>query len=368
MLTRFEVKNYRAFPDSIVWDLTLASSYEFNPESVRDGIIQNGIIYGPNGSGKTSFANALFDIILHLTQNYRPIDYLRGYVYAGKPDNPVEFSYTFVFDGDKLEYSYTKNAKGELLTESLFVNGALSFNKSLNGLEVDSRQFDLVEERRVELGSNANHVSVFNNIVSTFPLQQDHYMMKMKRFVESMLLFWSLDSRGYMGFNPEQTSSLDEFIINKGLIDDFAAFLKEISGQRFSFSVSASSEKLLMCKYENSFVPFRDIISTGTRSLQLVYCWAKQMGKASFVFVDEFDAFYHFKLALAVCRKLFANGRQVFLSSHNTFLMTNDLLRPDCYFILKDGTIKSIASLTNKELRFGHNLEKLYRGGHFEGI
>ena len=42
--------------------------------------------------------------------------------------------------------------------------------------------------------------------------------------------------------------------------------------------------------------------------------------------------------------------------------MTNDLLRPDCNFILNENKIKPLCDCTDKELRFGHNIEKLFRG------
>lgn len=50
----------------------------------------------------------------------------------------------------------------------------------------------------------------------------------------------------------------------------------------------------------------------------------------------------------------------------NTFLMTNDLLRPDCNFVMKDNEVRPICDRTDKDLRLGHNIEKLYRGGAFE--
>jgi hypothetical protein len=53
------------------------------------------------------------------------------------------------------------------------------------------------------------------------------------------------------------------------------------------------------------------------------------------------------------------------MTTHDTFLLTNDLLRPDCFFIIRDNKIDAICNMTEKELRFGHNLEKLYRGGTF---
>ena len=56
---------------------------------------------------------------------------------------------------------------------------------------------------------------------------------------------------------------------------------------------------------------------------------------------------------------------QILLTTHNTALLTNELLRPDCYFICSKDKIVNTHNATEKELREGHNLEKLYRGGTF---
>jgi AAA15 family ATPase/GTPase len=87
--------------------------------------------------------------------------------------------------------------------------------------------------------------------------------------------------------------------------------------------------------------------------------------KPSLVYIDEFDAFYHQRLSEFVVRELISNTCQVVLTTHNTGIMTNDLLRPDCYFLMYKDRINSLASLTDKELRYGHNIEKMYRAGAF---
>ena len=61
------------------------------------------------------------------------------------------------------------------------------------------------------------------------------------------------------------------------------------------------------------------------------------------------------------------SGVQVFTTTHNTDLMSNDLLRPDCYFLLENNSIKAISELTEKELRQAHNLQKMYKAGAFNG-
>ena len=124
----------------------------------------------------------------------------------------------------------------------------------------------------------------------------------------------------------------------------------------------------IYCHFENKDADFFKIASTGTRSLALFYYWYIRMEKASFVFIDEFDAFYHFELAESVQRHLKKmSGVQIFTTTHNTDLMSNDLLRPDSYFLLENNRIKAISELTEKELRQAHNLQKMYKAGAFSG-
>lgn len=365
MLTKFAVKNFRGFADRIEWDLSRPSNYSFNTYAIKDGVIKNGIIYGPNGSGKTNFSEALFDIVYHMTQKYKKVDYFQNYVYAGDTRLNVDFEYTFKFDSQSIEYVYSKNASGALVNELLKVNGATVFKRTGGELELDECQFPINKEAKKNLEMNANSISIVNYLLTSYPLAGDHYLIRMRDFVNSMLWFRCLKNNEYIGFDNVITI-LDEYIIKNKLIQDFSDFLFNVSGQKFVFDLEKSTDKQLFWKVGEGSLYFDNTISTGTQSLHLLYYWLKNLNNASFVFIDEFDAFYHFKLAFEVCKQLFNLNCQVFTSSHNTYLMTNDLLRPDCNFILQDNKIKPLQACTDKELRFGHNMEKLFRGGAFE--
>ena len=87
----------------------------------------------------------------------------------------------------------------------------------------------------------------------------------------------------------------------------------------------------------------------------------------SFVYLDEFDAFYHYELSEYILK--YVNNKSEFqtvLTSHNTYLIDNELMRPDCYAIMGKGKITSFADSTNKVIRKTHNLEKMMLGGEFE--
>lgn len=364
MLIKFAVTNYRGFADRIEWDLSNPANYEFNKHVIKDGVIKNGIIYGPNGSGKSNFSLALFDIENHLTQKWKKADYYSNFINARNKDGRVRFEYTFKFDKTIIEYVYSKNAAGALVEESLYVDKATIFDRKDGVLSIDKQQFPMDDTIERSLGNNANNVSIINYLLTSYPLDAGHYLIKLSRFVNSMLWFRNLDLREFIGLDTNITM-LDEFIITNNLLDDFADFLKNVSGQTFTFVAPNPADKQILCRIGNKEVPFILIASTGTKSLQLLYFWLKRMDETAFVFIDEFDAFYHYSLSFKVCKRLFDKDCQIFTSSHNTYLMTNELLRPDCNFILNNNKIKCLADCTDKELRFGHNIEKIYRAGAF---
>ena len=164
------------------------------------------------------------------------------------------------------------------------------------------------------------------------------------------------------------TESIAEGIVNSGKVKDFQAFLKENGIHYEIYPHEIDGRKTIYCHFENKDADFFKIASTGTRSLALFYYWYIRMKNASFVFIDEFDAFYHFELSESVQRHLKKiSGVQIFTTTHNTDLMTNDILRPDGYFLLGNNSINAIAYLTDKELRQAHNLQKMYKAGAFNG-
>ena len=126
----------------------------------------------------------------------------------------------------------------------------------------------------------------------------------------------------------------------------------------------------LYFKYERKLVPFFRNASSGTWALFDIYRKIVFSSvEASFLYLDEFDAFYHYEMADKVINffKKHYPYCQMIMTTHNTNLMNNRLMRPDCLFILsREGTLTALCKATSRELREGHNLEKMYISGEFE--
>lgn len=363
MLTKFAVTNYRGFKDRIELDLSNPNGYEFNEFAIKDGLVKDLMIYGPNGSGKSNLGYAIFDIVNHLTQKNKQSNPYGNFSYAWN-GKPVLFEYCFVFDGVNMRYNYSKNGQGTLVTESLTAGDSVLFDRREGHIMINEALFSLQQSVKDDLLAQANNVSLISYLRNVFPMAKEDPINRLFEFVDNMLWFRCLQDRGYIGFEVG-TTSLEEYIIDQGLVDDFASFVNAVSNQNLVFDKPNPGEKAIFCLIEGNRIPLSSIRSTGTDSLELLYYWLSKLSSASFVFIDEFDAFYHYELAFEVCKRLFEQNCQVILTTHNTALMTNDLLRPDCYFLIDGKQVKPLNKCTLKELRSGHNLEKLYRGNGF---
>lgn len=324
------------------------------------------IIYGINGCGKSNLGLAIFDLITHLTDKQKLLRSYDSYLNLNGRKSFAQFEYSFIFDGHEVKYKYSKTNVDTLKEESLAID-----DKEIIYYDFLSNDgFTLLEgsdtlNASIKSDSPISRVKYVNNNSILKDNEQNKVFKAFIDFVNRMLLFYSLDSRGYEGF-MNGNESVAEGIVNSGKIEDFQEFLKE-NGIDYKLSGrDVDGKKAIYCLFDNSLVDFFSIASTGTRSLAQFYYWYIRVKEASFVFMDEFDAFYHFELSESVQNRVNEiDGVQIFTTTHNTDLMSNELLRPDCYFILKGNNIKALSDLTEKELRQAHNLQKMYKAGAF---
>lgn len=371
MLKTFSVSNFKNFDHKITFDLGNPANYSFNREIIKDGIKTKGIFLGINGSGKSNFALALFDIILHLTDKERRIEKYNPYLNLNSKKNTAEFEYLFVFDDVEVRYCYKKTDPLDLVFESLFIDGeeVLNYNfetkkgyVSLEGAENLQLSSDLTAET-----DKLSRVKVVRSNAILQDNKTNRAFSSFMTFVDSMLMFYCLDERGYQGLSVG-TDRLSDGIVEAGELEGLEAFLRSEGIDYNLVSSNTNGIQEIFCKFGKSMVNIFDIASTGTKSLILLYYWYIKMSKASLVFIDEYDAFYHFALSKNIVEMLKKiTDVQIFLSTHNTDLISNDLLRPDAYFEISNNEITSFDKSTSKELRSAHNLQKMYKAGAFNG-
>ena len=364
MLKYFAVSGFKNFNHAFALDFSNVRDYQFNTQCVENGLLRNIIIYGKNSSGKTNFGLALFDIVSHLTNKNVTPDLYNYYLNANSIQNFAEFHYIFQFGQDCVDYLYRKNDGQRLMYEKLQLNGALIMEQDyvakagrLDGLAALAPTLNWAFQ---------GDESLLKYALNNTALTPEHPLFQMMQFVSSMLWFRTLDENRYIG-NKTTSSDYREFIFDPAVCKEFEDIL-HLAGIKENLIVLHDTDGKRKLYFDTKTpLPFLPSASSGTKALYTFFYWYKTAQNASFLYIDEFDAYYHYELSESIVMLLEKmQATQVILTSHNTNLLSNRIMRPDCYFILTEEKLTSLADATSRELREGHNLEKLYMSGEFD--
>lgn len=354
MLVEFRVENFRNFREELIYKLNDIKKYNFNQEAIKSNIAKNCLIYGSNNSGKTNLGLAIFDISFTLSDKDK--EYVLEPYTNLYSSGTTKFYYKFKFDSLILTYKYEKSNDKTITTEEVFVNDrrVVHYDHRKRESEIDWLNSIICNYPIVKSG-----VSIMKGLRNYLELISSEYrniFIKIFDFVDHMRLFSDLDSNEY----------IEKYIIEKKKIKQLEKFLREFEIQYTLVEGKNNEEKIILCDYAGTKVNFNKVASRGTCNLILCYYIILQLEEASFVFIDDFALCYHEDVARGIIKKIVDSRAQVIMTTYNTYLMSNDILRPDCCFQLKDGKIGSFSNSTLKELRKAHNIEKMYRAGVFE--
>lgn len=367
MIEKFEISGFKNFENKYTLDLSNGKNYDFNKNLVENKIIKVCSIFGKNSSGKSNLGLALLDIVNHLTDDKektikkaKPYLNLNGSKYA-------EFTYYFKFGEDRLIYNYKKIEPEKLIYEKMTIN-----NKDI--LKYDYLKGEgyckLSGTENLNIDLKGKDLSITKYIKNNSILEdniENSIFNKFYNYIENMLLFYSLNENIYFGYKSG-VESIEDAIVKKGKLEDFQSFLCSLDIKCNLDSIDIDGRSIIVNKFKSGVARFFETASTGTRSLALFYYWLINSADTSLIFMDEFDAYYHYELSNSVIKEVIKRrpNSQIIFTSHNTNLMTNEIFRPDCLFIMKEDKIESMNNLTNKELRYAHNLQKLYKSGAFD--
>ena len=374
VLTKFSVENYKSFNKRITLDLRKSRDYDYNKEAIKDGIIKDAVIFGDNGCGKSNFSFALFDIVPTLTDkqcdplqmdpgSFLNFDSNKGY---------ASFAYEFIYNKHIISYEYRKSDPKTVIYEELKCDDEIIFICNTKNKKFESYQVNLIGYDSFNNSNYGFDLPFLRFIRNNTSHKDDSIILFIFEFVNKMLWFRSLQTNSYIGIK-NGVEFVTPWIIENNYVHDFEEFLNNIGNLNIKLDVAVTDNPLpqktliFVNKNNSQGLAFDSVKSSGTNAMLILFYWYKQLKDVSFIFIDEFDAFYHFELSKKVVElfKNFSNIQAIF-TSHNTYIASNDILRPDCYFTLSKGEIKSFIDRTNRELREGHNLEKLLRSGEFD--
>lgn len=370
MLTKFSVKNFKNFQDELNFDLK-ASNYEFNKDSIQDGIVKTAVIYGDNASGKSNLGLAIMDIMIHLTDNEKYLDdYSPNYLNLESTELRAEFTYHFVFNNIPVTYKYSKTSLDHLEYEELIIQDRtiIKYDKANNINKVLLKSAEHLNFERIREDQSLVKLVYMNTVISEDdPSSDEAIFSEFMGFVKSMLRFTSVYGNSYQGFKTGMRSIVD-MILNEDCLDSYKKFLSDMGIHYNLFVKKVDNQNKIYVRFDSGKeADFFNIMSSGTTSLSLFYAWYIYFSKESkFVLIDEFDSYFHHKVSKKIIELLKKANCQVVLTTHNTANMSNSILRPDSYFVISNGTVKNIAERAGREVREAQNIEKMYRAGSFD--
>lgn len=362
MLKRFEVRGFKNFENNFVLDFSKVRDYKFNNEAIYHELVNTAVIYGKNAVGKTNLGRA----IMGIQQNIFGDVFMQShedYLNADMSERNAEFCYEFKFSNNEVIYRYCKNQEAVLEYEELLINENIIYKYShvnsemleenLKLINADTLNWEFIENVPSILAYIANNVSLQNDS----PIRQLYLFIRQMRMIRGNLL----SSRSL------SADRIVKDIIKYDLVDDFEHFLNKFNVDEKLAVIDIDGENKILCFDHKRPINFLNNCSSGTLSLLQLYSWYRNFKNTSFLYLDEFDAFYHHELSIKMIEmfKEITNC-QIVTTSHNTDLLTNKIMRPDCLFIMTKNKIVSLPEATSRELREGHNLEKLYKSGEFD--
>ena len=380
MLKKFTLKNYKNFKDEITIDFENIAGYQFNTDCFSDGIIGKMLIYGRNATGKTNLGRALLDIgsTMFGGTRYESNGILLN---ADSKEDAAMFQYEFRFEDTELCYKYSRLSNQELREEELSVNGKSVFKCNFGLREYNFDNLDYIDAetanierylQSLEAGEDdeisESKLPFLRWLISNVALKNDSALIRLSNYVRRMMMITVGNGMQYRFGRMNQ--GFYESLENPYHLKDFEDFLNAMGIEcKLELKKLPDGQRELYFSHKQ-LVPFYENASSGT--LALVELYRRMVPKvwdASLIYLDEFDAFYHYEMAENVIRffKQKYPKCQMIMTSHNTNLMTNRIMRPDCLFILsRKGTLTALCNATERELREGHNLEKMYISGEFE--
>lgn len=385
MLKRFEVENYRSFNNTIVVDFSRVGGYQFNTDCITNGLLGKAILYGRNATGKTNLGTALGDISYVVKGRHLRDREAVPLLNVNSAKEAARFRYEFIFGCDTVIYEYKKSRSDDLVYERVDINKNTVFEfdfihssfikLNLDLIDADSLQIDKYLESlnthiaAIEFDGEVKTLPFLRYILNNAALPVESSLRKMEDYVLRMRMSTPAtrrtSSRGMIS-----SSHFSEYLHHDDNLQKFQSFLNKMGINCKLRIIEELNENKLLCFDMGKPVPFYRTASSGTLALTAFYeKYIASYVEPSFFFLDEFDAFYHYEMSESLVRYLkeaFPQA-QILFTTHNTNLMTNYLMRPDCLLILsRDGKLTPLCDATEREIREGHNLAKLYMAGEFE--
>ena len=341
MISKFSFQNFKSYRDETVFDFQAVAIPEFDDTLIKrksvSALLPVGVVYGPNGGGKSNFLMALISLISVVVKPIAQLEKTRTSVFqqhtkirpfafdVSSKNEPTVFD--LFFRTEEKEFRYYLSVKDDEIIDECLYWRAYTGKKTATVFER--------ERGIIELGSGIRSKSINTEVNPKMPylsflaINYDiPVIAEAQKWFESCIIKnyanWKAELSIYVQEDDFWKSSILTCLNNMGI---------DISDYRFDDNENQFylQREVLGQKYELNY----EDESAGTKKLFTMIPFillALQQGRL--VIVDELDAKLHPKL-LRYIISLFKNtkinkyGAQLLFTSHDLTTMNNKVFRRD---------------------------------------
>lgn len=342
MLCQFSFSNFKSYRNETTFDFQAANLPEFDGTLLRvegaNDLLPVGVIYGPNGGGKTNMLQALACLISTVVKPIvsletsrtniilqQTVDYAPFLLDDTSKNEPTEFLIYFRTSTNEFEY-YLSMLDDEIVSESLA-------RKKIGG----KKPAHIFERERniVSLGPSINKKSINTSVNAKMPfLTFLAINYNIPVIAEVQEWFESCIVRNYAHPRAEQNIMIAEDQI---VHDRIIMFLNDMGIDIDGYRFDAEDQELYIKRVINGKeyeLPF-DEESDGTKKLiAALPMILLALAEGRLVIVDELDAKLHPKLLRYIISlfknpEINTNKAQLLFTSHDMSTMKNTVFRRD---------------------------------------
>ena len=119
-----------------------------------------------------------------------------------------------------------------------------------------------------------------------------------------MLWFRALDENRFIGYKEKSSDYLTFMFKKQEYMTEFNALHKQ-SGIDESVVAKKDTDGETRLYFDTEPpLPFQKVASNGTKALYAFFYWYKTTPDVSFMYLDEFDAYYHYELSETIVTML----------------------------------------------------------------
>ena len=392
MIKRITIKNINSIDNSTI-DF-VKGRYDYHSDMVyKDTLVSPVAMYGYNGTGKSSFVNALFtfsslllddvdkqknffvnyNTINKMFDNNENIDIKRFEVRKKYLSSSFEIQFTLPEDNTKI-YTYflsTISPEDYIIKEYLFFNSngnkEYLFSRNINEIKLNGESIKIDPSMFLALRNLSNKISSGNEVLKEI-VNVYQYLSEIVVFdSDSNISAKVLKQKKTVDFLVEQSSDVYNILKKYKHFPKYYLekneTLEQVDLQKKFYTIKIEANK-----NEGEFISLPiNFISSGMLTQSRYLSIVLNMPEDSFLVIDEIENNLHpsvIKSFIQICNE---KNIQLFFTSHNTNILQH--LRPDQVYFAKwcNGT-SSYRRLSKiyPNIRQVNNIEKMYLSGYFD--